>query len=144
MTGPLSCTGASCGGMASDMLTVDTGRPGFRKDFAPDPVAFDSTVFRFYQDVIGLRNAHRTLRRGSFETLVADDSLGAFAFRRTLAGDTLVVVLNRSDAARRVPLAGAARMTVVFSTGEDPAPGADDVRLPGLTGAVLRPSQANE
>ena len=89
----------------------------------PDPVAFDRAVYDDYRDVIALRHAHEALRRGEFEVLVADDERTVFGFARTLEGEALVVVMNRSDEAHslRVPLPEALRGTyeVVFLTRDD-------------------------
>ena len=112
-----------------------------------DPVRFDSTLYRFYQDVIALRKDHPSLRRGSFEALLADDESNVLAFARALDGETLVVALNRSDEAQPVTiplpetLRGAYQM--VFATGEGARLESQEAEtllldLPALTGAALR------
>ncbi len=66
---------------------------GFHRD--PDPVAFDSTLFRFYQRAIALRQSDPVLRHGALSVLAAAGD--AVAFERTLDGDRCVVAFNRSD-----------------------------------------------
>jgi len=113
----------------------------------PDPVAFDSTVFAFYQRIIRLRHTRAAFRHGTFEVLTAADEPRTLAFRRTLGEEILTVVINRGDAPHRLPLSTPADSTtfaVVFSTSDDETVSvtAEDeavmVELPALTGAVLR------
>lgn len=85
----------------------------------PDPVAFDPALFDYYRDVVALRRAHAPLRRGLFEVLLADAERGVLAYRRALAGDALVVVLNPGEVAHsvRVPVGEAAgRYAALFAT----------------------------
>jgi len=118
---------------ASDPL----GRPR-----RPDPVRFDSTLFRFYQQAIALRKQSPALRRGTFEVLQADG--GLFVFRRALGDEQVLVALNREENAREVALSlpEAERFRVRLATvseGYAVTATADTLRLtlPPLSGLVL-------
>lgn len=65
----------------------------------PDEVRFDSALFDFYRQVIGLRRSTAALRRGDFQVLSADDERNILAYSRTYEGQAVVVVINRSDEA---------------------------------------------
>lgn len=62
-----------------------------------DPVRPDHALRTYYQRLIAIRNAHPALRRGSFETLLVDDTARVFAFRRATRGNRIVVVLNAGE-----------------------------------------------
>ncbi len=66
---------------------------GLQRD--PDPVAFDSTLFAFYQRAIRVRQSDAVLRRGGLATLAASGR--AVAFERTLGDDRRVVAFNAGD-----------------------------------------------
>lgn len=74
-----------------------------------------------YRRMIAIRNSHAALQLGSFETLLANDSLRMYAFARTLGDETIVVVLNNSDKPHRLnvpsPWPGGARIVRL----DDPA-----------------------
>ncbi len=55
-----------------------------------------------FRRMIAIRNTHPALQLGSFETLLANDSLRMYAFARTLGDETIVVVLNNSDKPHRL------------------------------------------
>jgi len=54
--------------------------------------------------MIGIRNSHKALQLGDYKTLLADDESDVFAFQRRLGDETVWVVLNNSDSARKVRL----------------------------------------
>lgn len=83
---------------------------GTRRAIA-DPVAVDADLLATYRRLIHLRRSHPALSLGDFETVVIDDARGVYAFRRSHAGETLVVALNNGGQTQRVELAlpGAAR-----------------------------------
>lgn len=51
----------------------------------------------FYKSVMALRNAHPTLRTGSFRTLLTDDVADVWVFLRENEQERLIVALNASD-----------------------------------------------
>ena len=56
------------------------------------------SLYNLYRDLIHLRNDHAALRHGEY--IPVESSHGAvFAFLRHTAGETLLVVVNTSDAA---------------------------------------------
>lgn len=75
-----------------DQSTDPLGRPR-----STDPVAFDDTLFDFYRQVIQLRRTLPALRGGKFEILDHDDEAQFFAFRRRLADQSLLVLINRGE-----------------------------------------------
>jgi len=117
----------------------------------PDPVAFDTTLYNYYRQVIHLRRSHASLRRGDFQVLSTDDAAQTIAFSRTHEEEMLVVLLNRSDdpKAIAVPLDTPALqpgqgLASIFSTeglpGEPVMTMEDDtlqVTVPALTALVL-------
>jgi cyclomaltodextrinase len=67
-------------------------------------VRFDSTLYEYYQKVIGIRKSTEALRRGSFKTVLTDNSKNVFAFERESAGNDVLVVLNNDDKSETVTL----------------------------------------
>jgi glycosidase len=102
----------------------------------------------FYRRAIALRHAHRALRCGSFETLLADDEQDVWAFRRADDAEQVVVVLNASNATRAVaipkPNGAADGWRVVFGRSDalKSAPDELHVRVPGIAGVVLHAARA--
>ena len=62
----------------------------------------ETEVFEHYRRMIAIRNTCPALQLGSFQSLVTDDAKGVFAFARTLGDQSVVVVINNSDHARRL------------------------------------------
>lgn len=75
-----------------DQATDPLGRPR-----TPDTVSFDHDLFDFYQRVIQMRHDLPALRRGKIELVDHDDAAQFFAFRRTFAGESVLVVINRGE-----------------------------------------------
>jgi oligo-1,6-glucosidase/alpha-glucosidase len=90
--------------------------------------AGDRSVFEHYRRLIDLRNDEDTLVYGEFELLLPDHE-EVFAYTRTLADDTLVVVLNWDGTARTVDLPGldgdADPLVCNYADAPDPAGGLD-------------------
>lgn len=63
----------------------------------PDKVVFDQDIFNWYKKFIGLRKQYKSLRLGSYTTLVTDDEKKLYAFSRTLGNEEVIVIINRSD-----------------------------------------------
>ncbi|HEX8385459.1 MAG TPA: alpha-amylase family glycosyl hydrolase, partial [Rubricoccaceae bacterium] len=122
-----------------------------------DPVAFDSTLFRFYQSVIALRRGDAVLRSGDLRVLAADSAAQSVAFERALGAERRVVALNRSDRSQFLAFPeGAPRTPLVpifASTGdvadvaslvfvlEEDGGSAVGLRLPPRTAVVFRPAE---
>ena len=112
-----------------------------------DSVGFDQGIFDFYQSVIALREDHAALRRGTQETLLADDEANAIVFERVHEDASLIVAINRSetDQSLQIPVEQTgANLELVFSTGTGDASGASRLdgetvvlEVPALTGIVF-------
>jgi len=76
--------------------------PGCRGTMVWDEKKQDRDLVRGFKDAIQLRNAHVALRRGQYETLLADNSKSLYAFVRRHVNEIAVVVLNNSTAPQRV------------------------------------------
>ena len=80
-----------------------------------------ASLFKFYQALGKVRASQAALRRGSMETVLADDARRVFAFARVLEAERVVAAFNASDREVTVDL---------------PAPGAAVVDL--LSGRRLK------
>lgn len=69
-----------------------------------DKVAVNRELQRHYRTLIAIRNHHRALRLGDFQTLVSDDRRDIYAFERTYQGEQVRVVLNNSDKELQIAL----------------------------------------
>lgn len=69
-----------------------------------DRIAFDEDLFRYYRSLVHIRIGHEALRRGSFTTVLADDVLAMYAFQRRTPLQTILVVINNSEARHGVQL----------------------------------------
>ena len=69
----------------------------------PDATVMPELLDR-YKGMIRLRNDHVALRRGSFETLLADDEQDLLVFRRAYEDETLLIALNAGDGEARFEL----------------------------------------
>jgi cyclomaltodextrinase len=63
----------------------------------PDEVEFDQDLFDWYKKFIGFRQQYKSIRLGSYNTLVTDDEKRLYAFTRKLANEEVIVIINRSD-----------------------------------------------
>jgi glycosidase len=62
-----------------------------------EAIRFDDVLLKFFQGIGQLRAAQSALRRGSFETVLADDARQVFAFARVLETDRVIAAFNASD-----------------------------------------------
>jgi cyclomaltodextrinase / maltogenic alpha-amylase / neopullulanase len=108
----------------------------------PDAVEVNADLLRAYRTLIHLRRQHPALSLGDFTTLLVDDERQIYAYRRSHAGQTLVVALNNTSRAQRVELdvPGAARVRDILNDGaEYPSmSGKVTVDLQPLWGALLQ------
>lgn len=63
----------------------------------PDQVIFDQDLFNWYKKFIGLRQQYRSIKLGSYHTLVTDDEKKLYAFSRKLGNEEVIVIINRGD-----------------------------------------------
>lgn len=74
--------------------------PMWWKDLEPfdnPDFRFDDRVFEFHQRAAAIRNAKPALRTGSFRPVKVSDEKNVYAFAREQDGESVYVVLNRSD-----------------------------------------------
>jgi glycosidase len=65
---------------------------------APDEVEINYDLLNHYKKLISIRNKHKALQIGDFQTLITDDERELFGFTRTHGDNSIHVVLNNSDA----------------------------------------------
>lgn len=70
--------------------------PGYRARNIETLSADPDSLWRYYRDLIALRNAHPALRAGAMQ-LIETDSTAAYSFLRYGDDETLLVVVNLSD-----------------------------------------------
>ncbi len=125
-----------------DEIGMEGGDPiAARHPMIWNPAKQNHTILNFYRAVIALRKHEPALRQGSFKTVVADDSTGAYGFLRTLKSKRILVLFNRSNAAIQLtvpadandllnPLLEGSAIPVKTANGEE-------ITLPPLGYAVL-------
>jgi glycosidase len=69
-----------------------------------DPVKFDKELFDYYKTLVRIRKDVAALRRGDFTTLLADDTRGVYAFRRSTGDSEAIVVINNGSVPQSVDL----------------------------------------
>ena len=106
-----------------------------------DIVAFDSTLFRFYQKVIEIRKQNEALRQGSFEMISIHNAKDIYAFQREADSNSVLVVLNNSTKKETVTLPLNIRATYTDVMNEDQEFTTNDgtllLSLDGKSGRVL-------
>jgi cyclomaltodextrinase len=88
---------------AGDEIGQAGGLPDYdtRGSFPWDrPETWHTDVLAYHRELIALRRAHRPLRRGTFQSLCAEDDTIVFA--RRFSGEVFIVAANRGTGARRV------------------------------------------
>lgn len=81
-------------------------RPDGSRRTPPDKVMVDKELLAHYRQLIRLRNAHPALQTGDYRTVLVDDEHRLFAFARSHAEETLLIVINNSQQAQQVQLMG--------------------------------------
>lgn len=117
-----------------DETTHPFGRPRRR-----DPVAPDTSLFRVYRDLVGLRRQHlRLFVDGEARWLRTDDQRGVLAYERTLGEERAIVAFNVSQRPQELEVEARGRYREAYpGTGEvSPADGALKVRLPPRSAKV--------
>jgi glycosidase len=64
---------------------------------AADEVVFNQDLFDWYKKFIGLRQQYKSIRLGSYSSLVIDDEKKLYAFIRKLGKEEVIVIINRSN-----------------------------------------------
>ena len=105
-----------------------------------DPVRADPDLLRFYQTLGKARTALAALRRGTVETVLADDARRVFVFARALDEERVVAAFNASDKEQTVEVPYAANSRDFLSGRRyRPRDGKIAVTLPALSAVILGP-----
>jgi glycosidase len=90
-------------------------------------VQFNQSLFNHYKKLIHIRSSSPALQVGSFETLLADGDV--YAFRRCLADETVIVVLNRDTVEHSISLPDVGQETFVDLLNDNEPHQINNVRL---------------
>jgi cyclomaltodextrinase / maltogenic alpha-amylase / neopullulanase len=105
-----------------------------------DAVRFDEEQFAFYQALGQARTQQPALRRGTVETLLADDARRLFVFARATEENRVLAAFNGSDREQTVELPeGAASRDLLSARRYKPRDGKTSVTLPPLSAVLLAP-----
>jgi cyclomaltodextrinase / maltogenic alpha-amylase / neopullulanase len=107
----------------------------------PDTVEVNQDLLATYKLLIHLRNTHPALSLGDFQTLRTDDANQVYIYRRSYAGETLVVALNntRQEQEIEVDVPDGRVVDILQGVKEYIAQqGKVLVHLPALWGAILK------
>lgn len=88
-----------------DEVGVEGGRdPGCRRTFPWNTGEQNQELLAWYRKLIGLRNGHRALQSGSFDTALIDDENSIYGYVRASSGgdERALVVINRGRDPQRV------------------------------------------
>jgi glycosidase len=103
-----------------------------------DRIAFDGDLMGYYRSLVHIRIGHEALRRGSFTTLLADDALAMYAFQRRTPLQSIVVIINNSEARQEATLAAEGTFRdAVSQTQHKSVGGTLKVSLEGKSGLIL-------
>jgi len=82
---------------------------------SPDKVCVNHDLLNFYRQWIAIRNAHPSLRLGSYRTVVADDATDVFAFERRFENERIIMVFNNAWKTQtiRIPVNDASHFTAL-------------------------------
>ena len=108
----------------------------------PDAVRFEEDQFAFYQALGQARAQQPALRRGTVETVLADDARRLFAFARATEENRVLAAFNASESEQTVELpVGAASRDLLSARRYKPRDGKTTVTLPPLSAVLLAPDR---
>jgi neopullulanase len=87
--------GAPCLYYGDEVGMTGAHDPDCRRGFPWDDTHWNRELFNYTKAVISLRKEHKTLRRGSYQQLHANDKL--FAFARKLDDHCFIIMLNAGE-----------------------------------------------
>lgn len=121
-----------------DLRYEDEARHPLGQSRRADGVRFDDDLYKYYQTLGGMRAAVPALRRGSLETLLADDARRLYAFVR-MEEDRAVAAFNASDREQTVdlPYPGPAARDLLSGRRYRPRDGKVSVVIPPLSAVLL-------
>jgi glycosidase len=62
-----------------------------------DEVASNSELFNWYKKFIALRNKYKSIRLGTYSSLLTDNAQKIYAFSRKYANEEVIVIVNRGN-----------------------------------------------
>jgi glycosidase len=101
---PFTLTGTPCIYYGDEIGLTGEHDPGCRKCMEWDTSKQDRDLFRFFADLVKLRNDHRALRDGSYQLLYSEPGDKSVAYAREADGEKFIVVLNASESGSTVPV----------------------------------------
>ena len=100
----MTMPGAPCVYYGDEIGMSGSDDPGCRGAFLwEDRASWDQDLLKFYRRVIAMRHAHPVLRRGSYDTVYAEN--GIFGFLREAGHDRMLIFLNRNRSNTRIEVA---------------------------------------
>jgi len=75
--------------------------PDGSKRSVPDKVGVNKDLFNHYKKLINIRNSHKALQLGDFNTLFIDDKNEIYGFSRKYKDEYIVVIVNNSKKEKR-------------------------------------------
>ena len=104
-----------------------------------DPLRFDEELFKYYQTLGRIRGAQAALRRGSVETVLADEGKRVYAFVRVFENERVAVAFNLTEKEQVVelPLPGEQAKDLLGGRRYRLRDGKVGLSLPPLSAAIL-------
>jgi len=88
-----------------DEVGLEGGKdPDCRRAFPWDPANWNGDLQPWVQNLIAVRAARASLRRGEYSRLTVDEAHGLYAFSRTLGEERTLVVINASSQPQQIIL----------------------------------------
>ncbi|GAB4574528.1 MAG: glycoside hydrolase family 13 protein [Anaerolineae bacterium] len=134
----MTLPGAPCVYYGDELGLTGGYEPASRNTIPWDRVnALQGDLWHTVQEAIALRKAHPVLRRGSYQTVLAEGD--RLAYRRDLNGVSALVVFNTGQDPARYDLPFGSRFAVAFGAPEAVQHDGEQVQLtlPARSGAVL-------
>lgn len=75
--------------------------PGCRRCMLWDDTV-KQDIFEWYQKIIAIRKKYKSIRRGSFQSIVADDNNDIYGFVRTYKQERIYVLIHRGDTIQEI------------------------------------------
>lgn len=104
-------------------------------------MAVNGDLFQTYKKLIQLRNQHSALSLGDFQTLLTDDEREIYVYRRSYAGQTLIVALNNKRHSQQLTLElppGSSPVDLLNGESYSAHAGKATIELRPLWGVVLK------
>ena len=127
-----------------DEIGMEGGKdPDCRHTMEWDSTKWNTGLWRWYQQLIGIRNAHPVFRHGSYKTVVVNDAGKLFGFVREDSLERSLVVLNNQAYPQRVSVSGMVsgsrpwRDLITSTPYEFNGTNEDSITVPARSGVVL-------